>query len=55
MASFLSEKHGTVIETLTNIQAVVFDKTGTLTQRGRGDIQFIGEPLDAHEKQMIRL
>ncbi|MCB0578482.1 MAG: heavy metal translocating P-type ATPase metal-binding domain-containing protein [Phaeodactylibacter sp.] len=47
-------KNTAVIETLTNIQAVVFDKTGTLTQRGRGDIQFIGEPLDAHEKQMIR-
>ncbi|MCB0596761.1 MAG: heavy metal translocating P-type ATPase metal-binding domain-containing protein [Lewinellaceae bacterium] len=47
-------KNTAVIEALTDTQAVVFDKTGTLTQRGRGDIQFDGEPLDAHEKQMIR-
>ena len=32
----------------------VFDKTGTLTHRERGEIKFIGEPLDAHEKQMLR-
>ena len=47
-------KNTAVIEALTNIQSVVFDKTGTLTQRGKGDIQFSGDPLDAHEKQMIR-
>ena len=46
-------KNTAVIEALTDIQAVVFDKTGTLTQRRKGDIQFSGEPLDAHEKQMI--
>lgn len=47
-------KNTAIIEALTNIQAVVFDKTGTLTQRGQGDIQFSGNPLDAHEKRMIR-
>lgn len=47
-------KNTAIIEAISNVQAVVFDKTGTLTQRERSSIRFHGEPLDAHEKQMIK-
>ncbi|NBC08117.1 MAG: HAD-IC family P-type ATPase [Bacteroidetes bacterium] len=47
-------KNTAIIEAISNVQAVVFDKTGTLTQRERSSIHFHGEPLDAHEKQMIK-
>ena len=47
-------KNTAVIEAISNVQAVVFDKTGTLTQRERSSITFQGEPLDAHEKQMLK-
>lgn len=47
-------KNTSVIEALSQVQAVVFDKTGTLTERRRSQISFEGEALDAHEKQIIR-
>lgn len=47
-------KNTSVIETLSNFQSVVFDKTGTLTQRQKSSIEFIGAPLDEHEKGIIQ-
>lgn len=47
-------KNTGVIESLTDVQAVVFDKTGTLTNQTQSTLQFIGEPLNPMEKAMIR-
>ncbi len=48
-------KNTSVIEALSDLSAVVFDKTGTLTQRGRGKVEFVGEPpLNPTEEHLIR-
>ncbi|MEQ8703247.1 MAG: heavy metal translocating P-type ATPase metal-binding domain-containing protein [Phaeodactylibacter sp.] len=47
-------KNTAVIEAVSNVQSVIFDKTGTLTNRHQSSIHFEGQPLDAHEQQIIR-
>ncbi len=46
-------KNTGVIESLSDVNAIVFDKTGTLTDRTKSELQFIGEPLNDTEKAMI--
>jgi P-type Cu+ transporter len=47
-------KNTSVIEALRDTDAVVFDKTGTITQRGKGAVEFVGEPLNDTEAGLIR-
>lgn len=47
-------KNTSVIESLASIQAIVFDKTGTITHRSKSEVTFVGTPLNATEKAMIR-
>jgi Cu+-exporting ATPase len=42
-----------IIESLSEINAVVFDKTGTLTSAGAGGIRFKGGPLTAEEQSWL--
>lgn len=47
-------KHTSVIEALQRINRIIFDKTGTLTAADQSQVEFDGQPLSDHEKQMIR-
>lgn len=42
-----------VIERLSSIDAVVFDKTGTLTVGDGGDVDYFGETLTVHQKNLV--
>lgn len=46
-------KNTSVIESFSDIKAVVFDKTGTLTNRATSELKFIGATLTNEEKSMI--
>ncbi|MBL8000710.1 MAG: heavy metal translocating P-type ATPase metal-binding domain-containing protein [Flavobacteriales bacterium] len=43
-----------VVERMAFINAVVFDKTGTLTAREAYDMAFVGVPLTAQERMLVR-
>jgi Cu+-exporting ATPase len=47
-------KNTAVIEALRDFSAAVFDKTGTITQRDDGRARFVGAPLSARERQIVR-
>lgn len=46
-------KNTAVIERLNSITDVVFDKTGTLTSSAGLEVEYIGDELTNHEKEMI--
>ena len=46
-------KNAETVEKMSQVDALVFDKTGTLTQSGNEEIQFVGEPLDADESDLV--
>ncbi len=47
-------KNTDVVEAMSEITDIVFDKTGTLTETGSSSVKFVGEPLTAEEKILIK-
>ena len=50
----LYAKNADVVETMSRIRTVVLDKTGTLTHAGGSGIRFVGEPLSADERSVVK-
>jgi Cu+-exporting ATPase len=46
-------KNISIIEKIARLNTIVFDKTGTITFPSRSEVEFVGDPLNATEIEMI--
>ncbi len=47
-------KNAQVVEGLSKIDSIVFDKTGTITQTSKSEVEFVGNPMNEFQLEMVR-
>ncbi len=47
-------KNTSVVEELKKINSIIFDKTGTITDTGKAAVEFIGNPLNQFQQELIK-